>query len=342
MTSEADQEIPRWFVLNHVGSLVRNLAQKEVDRFNAANKAELELFAPVSVIREERGGEIKLRKTNLTFHYVFVKATFDMVKKLCLQTNGFSFLIDRGNKNRYAVIEDSEMVHFMNIARAYNNCLPYFSLDDVDLEEGDLVEVVSGDFPGLVGTFMPKARSKTGDIVLQVFNKVGTIAFNVKSAEVRVLEFSDKSTRANDQIDAFVPHLLKALRDFDNHTPISVQLAAKLSVFCGRMGMARLNNHKLNARLQMLLYAANTIIGNMGDAARARERYQTVKESVTNEWTKAANRLILYIITNNKDKLIPYFEKIKTLDAVSKAQRMVRDEYDYYLNTAGIKDESNR
>lgn len=143
-TSEIDKiEEARWYVLNHVGGPIRNAAQKEVERFNTAENTGLELFAPTAVVRENKEGQVKLRETKLTFHYVFVKGVFEMVKKLCVQTNGFSFLIDRGNENRYAVIENSEMVHFMNIARAYNNCLPYFSLEDVDLEEGDLVE-----FPG--------------------------------------------------------------------------------------------------------------------------------------------------------------------------------------------------
>lgn len=337
-TSEIEKiEEARWYVLNHVGGPIRNAAQKEVERFNSAENTGLELFAPTAVVRENKEGQVKLRETKLTFHYVFVKGVFEMVKKLCVQTNGFSFLIDRGNENRYAVIENSEMVHFMNIARAYNNCLPYFSLEDVDLEEGDLVEVVSGDFPGLIGTYMPKAKSNSGDIVLQVFNKVGTIAFNVKSADVRVLEFSTKTTRANDQIDAFIPHLLKALRELDSNRPLTPPLAAKLSVFCGRMGSARLNNHKLDARLQMLLYAANTIIGNMKDAAKALEKYDKVKDCVTNEWTRATNNLIQTMIKGDKKSLVSCYEKVKALEASSKAQRMILEEYEYYFGTSDIQ-----
>ena len=83
----------------------------------------------------------------------------------------------------------------MNIARAYKNCLPYFSLEDIDLEDGDLVEVINGDMPGLIGVYIPKPKSKTGDIVLSIYNKVGTIAFDIKAKDVRVLEFSKNYTR---------------------------------------------------------------------------------------------------------------------------------------------------
>ncbi|MDE5795672.1 MAG: hypothetical protein K2H75_01040, partial [Muribaculaceae bacterium] len=215
MAPDSRPDKPAWYVLNYIGGTIRNLAQKEVERFNSWNDTALELFAPTYVVREEKQGEIKFRTISLTFHYVFVRGTFAEVKRLCAQPNGFSFLIDHGSAERYAIIDDRQMVNFKNIARAYKNCLPYFPLDEIDLEDGDLVEVVKGDFPGLVGTFMPKAKSKTGNIVLNVYNKVGTIAFDVKATDVRVLEFSSHSTRANDQIDAFVPHLLKALRYFD-------------------------------------------------------------------------------------------------------------------------------
>ena len=339
--SDSRSDTPTWYVLNYIGGTFRDIAQKAVDQFNLWNKTKLELFAPTYVVREEKQGEIKFRTISLTFHYVFVRGTFAEVKCLCAQPNGFSFLIDHGSVERYAIIDDRRMTHFKNIARAYKNCLPYFPLDEIDLEDGDLVEVVKGDFPGLVGTFMPKAKSKTGNIVLNVYNKVGTIAFDVKAIDVRVLEFSSHSTRANDQIDAFVPHLLKALRYFDRDEAVPTALAAKLSVFCGRMEVARLNNRKLDARLQVLLYAANHIIGNMPDAVKALAKYERVKDSVTNEWTRGVNNLILSVITKDKDRLTTGYEKLRTLDVSSKAQQTVITEYEYYLSSDNHREESS-
>lgn len=331
MSSGSCHDIPVWFVLNHIGGTLRDSARKAVDRFNSCNGTSLELFAPTYVVRDESRGEVGFRTVNLTFHYVFVKGTFAEVKRLCAQPNGFSFLIDHGSEGRYAVIDDRRMAHFKNIARAYKNCLPYFPLDEIDLEDGDLVEVVKGDFPGLVGTFMPNAKSKTGNIVLNVYNNVGTIAFNVKATDVRVLQFSSHSTRANDQIDAFVPHLLDALRHFYNDEALPTALAAKLAVFCGRMEVVRLNSRKLDARLQILLYAGNHIIGNMTGADKALGKFQRVKESVTNEWTKGLVNLILSVLARRVDSLETGYGKLMALGPSSKAQHMVIKEYERYL-----------
>ncbi len=322
-------ETPRWYILNHIGMSSRDTAQKAVDGFNAARGLALELFAPTYVVREVKDGETRMRTVSLTFHYVFVKGAFADVKELCGQPNGFSFLIDRAGAERYATVGDREMAGFKNIARAYSNCLPYFPLDDVDLEEGDLVEVVKGDFPGLVGTYMPNAKSSTGNIVLHIYNNTGTIAFNVRATDVRVLEFSRKSTRANDQIDAFVPHILKALRLYSAGDELPVSLLAKLSVFSSRMGSARLHNRKLDAKLQALLYASYTIIGDRREALRTKAKYDTLSDSVTNEWTLALINLI-FTVTDGAN-----LPSIAGLTPVSKAQRMIADEYEYYL--AGAK-----
>ncbi len=340
-----------WYVLNYVGPDATRQAQKIVDRFNAANDLSLELFAPTYMVKEEKDGKINFRTVKLTFHYVFLRGSFTDVKQLCLQPNGFSFMIDRGSEERYATVSDRQMAGFKNIANAYKNCLPYFPLDEIDLEEGDLVEVVRGDFPGLVGTFMPNAKSKTGNIVLNIYNKVGTIAFNVKATDVRVLEFSAKSTRANDQIDAFVPVLLKALRYFHADEPLPQPLAAKLAVFCGRMEVVKITNRKLNARLQALLYAANTILGNPAAAAQAKQLFDRLKQSVTNVWTLALIRLLLAILTRTTPVISSslssssleissesnyLFKPDASASATalpepsSKLQRLIADEYAYY------------
>lgn len=330
MTSESHLDTPYWYILNYIGGNLQKSAQKSVDRFNTWHKNNLELFAPTYVVKEERDGEIRFKTANLTFHYVFVKGTHADVKRLCSQSNGFSFLIDRGSAERYAIISDREMAHFKNIARAYKNCLPYFPLDEIDLEDGDLVEVIKGDFPGLIGSFMPKAKSKNGDIVLNVYNNMGVIAFNVKATDIRILEFSRNSTRANDQIDAFVPHLLSALRYFHRNEALPTTLIAKLSVFCSRMEVVSLNNRKLDARLRILLYAANYILGNTPESEKAKAQYDKLKGAITNEWTNALCNLILSVIDNNKTIIAANYEKFKTLSPSSKTQKMIMDEYEYY------------
>lgn len=317
-----------WYVLNHIATTPCHQAQKTVDRFNSAFHVSLELFAPTYVVQETHNGHTHLRTANLTFHYVFVRGDFDDVKRLCGQDNGFSFLIDRGSQERYATVSEQDMANFRNIARAYHNCLPYYPLQDIDLDDGDLVEVVNGDFPGLVGRFMPKAKSKSGDIVLSIFQGVGTVAFNIRNTDVRVLEFSRHATRANDQIDAFVPHLLQAMRLFHAGQDLPQTLLARLTVFARRMAVAKVGNRKLNAKLQALLYGANHILGDMTAARVARARYHELSSALTNPWTLALTRLVLTVL--DAPTGIQHHRMRIDLIPTSKAQRQLAAEYAYY------------
>ncbi len=316
-------ESPRWYVLNHIATSPKATAQKAVDRYNAGQGTAVELFAPTYVVREERDGETRFRTANLTFHYIFVRGTLSEIRSLCSQPNGLSLLIDRGNAERYATVDDRTMANFRNIARAYKNCLPYFSLADIELQDGDLVEVVRGDFPGLIGTYMPHPRSKSGNIVLNIYNNVGTIVFNVKATDVRVLQFSQRTTRANDQIDAFVPHLLDALCLHHAGQPLPDALAAKLAVFTGRMAVARLNNRKLDARLQILLHAACHITGNTAESAAALARYDRIRQAVTNEHTLATHALILAAIAGDTPALAAAAGRLAALGSASAHRRLV-------------------
>lgn len=321
-----------WFVLNHIGSSTNSSAQKAVERFNSGHNDSIELFAPTYVVREEKNGIVKFRSARLTFHYVFVRGDFASVKMLCSQSNnGFSFVLNRGSECRYATIGDRAMAQFKNIARAYKNCLPCFSPADMDLEDGDLVEVVNGPFAGLTGRYMPKAKSKSGNIVLNVYGKLMTIAYDVNSVDVRVLEFSRNSTRVNDQIDAFIPYLLKALRLFAKAEELTPQLVARLSVFCGRMGIADISNRKVRARLQLLLYAANLILGKNEEAMIHLAQFDEINGVVTNEWTRGLNDLILSVIDNDRVRVQISFDRLKELEASSKMRRSIMDEYCYYI-----------
>ena len=224
--SKTEVEARRWWVLNHVagGSAGRiRRAREAVDRLNVSESLDLELWAPSIVNAVDVGGRMIRREVALTYHYVFVRGRLRDVKRLCGAQNGFSFVIDRAGADRYAHVSEAQMTAFRIIARGYENRLPFFRIEDVELEDGDLVEVMDGAFAGLVGRFMARKGSSNGNIAVQTSGGLGTMAFNVDARSVRVLEFAAGSRRAYDQIDAFAPRLFAALRKMR----MSEQLADK-------------------------------------------------------------------------------------------------------------------
>ena len=60
-------------------------------------------------------------------------------------------------------------------------------------------------------------------------------------------------------------------------------------------------------------------------------KFQTIKDAVTNEWTQGMIDLIFAIISKNPERLAGY-DKLKFTPTLSKAQQMILSEYSYYLS----------
>lgn len=326
-------EDKKWFILNHFEALPaprRQTAQTCIERFNSAGGCQLELFAPTFVKAVNINGRQIKREQPLTFHYVFVRGTLDEIKRLCGLSNGFSFVLNRSSEERYATVDDKRMDDFKAIARAYSNSLPFFALDDIDLEAGDKVEIVEGSFPGLVGYYMPKAKSTSGDIILSVTQNLGTVVYDVKAKYVRVLEFSKKSRRSYDQIDAFIPRLLQALRHYHEGVVLSDKEKSDITLFVRRMSVVKIENRKLDAKLQALLFGAYQILGNIVESKRAKDRFIKISHSVTNEWTEALITLIFSVINKDFAQLESIRNNLEKLTPTSIFHHSLMDEYAYF------------
>lgn len=332
----------QWFILNYIKSPstgARESAAAVVEQFNRTADSGLELFAPTMVRVVCREGKFIKRETPLTFQYVFVRGDYNDIKQLCGMSNGFSFVLNHGSTERYATVTDERMSMFRQIAMAYSNSLPFFDIEDIDLEAGDKVEIVEGSFPGLVGYYMPKAKSGSGDIVLAVTQNLGTIVYDVKARYVRVLEFSCKSRRSYDQIDAFVPKLLRSLRHYSEKTPLSHKEISDLTVFNRRMSQTRIGNNRLETKLLILLAGATFLLGDSNAYSRYLSRLQGRENSINSAASMALLMLIKAVTANDSTAYQAGLECLgdrsdDTHD--SHSRRILRAEYENYRTKFAI------
>lgn len=254
-----------WFVLNHISAAPGKSipqAQRAVDTFNRLNDTDLELFAPTIRQTRIKNGSEEIIEKPLIFHYVFLRADEAEAKRLCaLPDNGFSFVVVRNSDQRHAVISDDEMEAFKLIAARYGNTLPFFNLDDIDLTEGDKIEIVDGEFAGLTGTYIPRPRSSSGNVVISADNGFASMVFDVKAKYVRILQFAPATKRQYDIIDAIIPKLKAAKAIIDKGQRLSQRQLSDLLLFTRRMENVRLDNHKIEAKLLALLIVAKRLLG---------------------------------------------------------------------------------
>lgn len=325
----------KWYVLNffsRVSSKKEFSPEECVARFNQRENIDLKLFHPTFVAYREQNGKKKKVDVPLAFHYTFVKGSFLDIKKLCGEPNSFSFVLNKSTEERYATVDEATMEGFKKIALKYSNNLPFYSLEGLNLEDYDKVQVVEGDFPGLIGYYSPSGGSNSGRILLRITRNMGTVAYDIKAKYIRVLEFSKNFRRAYDLIDAFIPRLYEAMRKYSEGEPLDENELSNLHSFCRRMGVCRLDNPKIEAKLQAILVMANQILGNDADMEKARVRFEKKKKSVTSDATLAFISLLEYVRAQEPELLQlgkDYLEKIQSKS--SRALDQLRKEYEYYM-----------
>ncbi len=281
-----------WFVLNHIPTSPNKglqQARRAVETFNRQNGTDLELFAPTIRQTRIKNGIEEIIEKPLTFHYVFLRAAETEAKQLCaLPDNGFSFVINRNAAQRHAIVSDSEMAAFRAIATRYGNTLPFFTIDEIDLSEGDKIEIVDGEFAGLTGTYLPRPRTAKGNVIIRAESGFASVVFDIKAKHIRILEFAPGSKRPYDIIDAFIPRLQDALNTAKAGRPLSQRQLSDLLLFTRRMEAVRLDNHKIEAKFLALLITAKRLLG--ADDATLRpllDRFAKRRPAVTNPKTLA-------------------------------------------------------
>jgi len=326
-------EEKRWYVLNFIHKPGKQSPKNHIDRFNREGH-DLELFAPVIRPAHVVNGKVRYSERLLTYFYVFVRGTFEEVKGLCVrQDNDFSILRDRSSSNRYAVVSDTAMESFRIIARAHTNTIPFFNIEDIELNEGDLVEVVGGDYDGLKGTFVPKSRSNKGNLVIAATAAMGAVLWDIDARCVRILEFAPDTRRQYDLVDSFIPKLLPVLRKFHSGESLTDREKSQLIVFNRRMGIVAPSNHKVEAKLLAVLMCVQFILGDMEGYRQTEQRFEKRRTAVTNPWTLALTELMMSVVRNDMSRLRTAYDSIRgASDKLTGTQTQLLEEFRHYIN----------
>lgn len=277
-----------WYIVNYIPPAGRRRADLPavVGAYCALHGVPpVEVFAPTFIrLEAAEGGRVKKTERPLLYHYVFLRGSAQRVKSLCSEVDGFSLILNRtSSSSRYLSVSDETLDHFRIIARYHSGKLPCYPLEGISLEEGDRVQVVSGPFAGLSGSYISRRGGKRGNILVSVDGQMAAVVYDVPASYVRVLEFARDSRRLYDQLDAYSDRL-RALAD-----PASPGIAdiAAASSFVTRLGAVRVANPKTEARLRALLYAAYRLLSDLPNAAAALARYRELEHHVTNPKTRS-------------------------------------------------------
>ena len=267
----------------------------------------IEYFLPTCIEQTSVFGVPAMRRRKLVGDYVFVHDTYGQVLEIKSLMPSLWLLPhpDRGQDDRrFMTVGDHDMDIFKAIARAYSNELPCYPIDAVDLEEGDKVEIVGGDFDGMCGTLQCSQGRNGGKVLMAIGNLFLIATPEISPQYIRILQFGKGNRHPYRKFEAHLPRALQAvshLRGDSTAAGLTTEDVAAMSVFVGRFGElqpATVNIASQHATLMLMSYAA---LQDQVQTQRWLLRCRALLNSIKSETQRAWQLTFMYISTGEED-----------------------------------------
>lgn len=299
----------QWYVLNAVGSLKQLELSLEALAAMRAHRGDepLETFLPTCVEQTTMFGKPRMRRRKLLGNYLFVRGNYTDLLDLTRTIPAMRLLPHPDNSDeqerRWMTISDRDMAVFKVIAAAHANKLPCYPMEAVDVDDGDKVEIVGGEFDGVTGTLQCRQGHNGGMVLIAVGNQFLVPTLEIQPQYIRILQFG-KGNRHPYRI--FEAHLTRAIQALKHllaapGAGLTTEDVAAMSVFTGRFEAlvpATVNIASQHAALMLMSYSA------LQDEAMAHQWLQRCQEllpSIKSDTQRAWQLAFTYASTGDDE-----------------------------------------
>ncbi|MBQ9576254.1 MAG: hypothetical protein IJV11_05180 [Muribaculaceae bacterium] len=304
-----ESETQQWYVLSAKDSI--ESLERQFDALSASRQrqsmAPVKYFLPYCVKRTTLFGAPAMRRKKLMGNYIFVRDSFAGLMEIKSAMESLWLLPHPDNtpgQHRYMTISDDEMASFMAIARAYANELPCYPIDMVDLEEGDKVQIVGGDFDGMCGTLQCSQGRSGGKVLMAVGNLFLVATPDIGPQYIRILQFGKGNRHPYRKFESHLPRAIQALRHsrgaVDGYGLTTDDIAA-MTVFTGRfeaLQPATVNIASQHATLMLMSYAS---LNDTTHAAQWRVRCVNLLPRIKSDTQRAWQLAFMFAATGDDD-----------------------------------------
>lgn len=306
-----DLEIRKWYILSATAGIkeLENRFCALSSLWQAHGEEPIDYFLPTCVEQTSVFGQPAMRRKKLLGNYVFVRDTYARVLEIKSAIPSLWLLPhpDRGqDARRFMTITDREMDVFKTIARAHANELPCYPIGAVDLDEGDKVKIVGGDFDGMCGTLQCSQGRNGGRVLMSVGNLFLVATPSISPQYIRILQFGKGNRHPYRKFEAHLPRVLQALSHLHGHclgadksAGLTTSDVAAMTVFVGRFAQlqpATVNIASQHATLMLMSYAA---LQDHEHADRWLLRCRALLPSVKSQTQQAWQLVFMYVATGD-------------------------------------------
>lgn len=303
-----DSNQPQWYVLSAKDG-IRDIEQ-QFERLSSARtrrgERPVEYFMPTCIKASTLFGKTRMSRRKLIGNYIFVRDTYKNILEAKQVVESLWLLPhpDRSQKQRaYMTISDRDMELFKAVARAYSNELPCLPAEAVDLDEGDKVQIVGGEFDGMCGTLQCSQGRNGGKVLMAIGNLFIVASPDIHPQYIRILQFGKGNRHPYRMFEAHVPRALLALshRRADEVHGLTTEDVAAMTVFTGRfesLAPATVNIASQHATLMLMSYAA---LGDKAKAAHWLTCCEQLLAKVKSETQRAWQLAFMFAATGDKE-----------------------------------------
>lgn len=210
----------QWYVLKCRRQILKS--RDILHELRKSHAEDFEFFLPTRFVVEQVGGRRRRVEKAVAFNFAFVNCRYALLRQL-VEDYAHLFLLQYRRmgqsdtpclaKDRLLVVPDAEMEMFMRTIGAYDGTVPALLPEEADLEKGDRVRIIGGQFDGIEGILVTRQGKDGGRVLVKVSEVMCVPTLEIEPEYIEVLEFAPESRHLYKKFDSYIQkirHTLKA------------------------------------------------------------------------------------------------------------------------------------
>ncbi len=273
-----------WYILK---SARQSLALRDVLKDN-----KIEYYLPTHTILRNVGGQQRRVETPLVFNLIFVRKSLDELKLFCRNRPDLQIHVVYNHKPLHEevaakplYVNDREMEMFQKALSFYSGQeVPFVKPEELELEKGDEVRIIGGQFSGLEGILVSQKGKDGGRVVVHLSNVIAVRTLEIEPEYLQILHFGKDNKHFYKHLDSYLPRLDRVLDK--KGEKLSAAELAPIETFVKRFSQLRTDTVNSEAKVQALLCVSCELIGDAEGAEIAREKVQKLLPRINSQAVK--------------------------------------------------------
>lgn len=229
---------------------------------------------------------------------------------------------------RYVVTVPNNQVR-MFIKTVNNNKsfdTPYLRPTEIDLEKGDKVRIIGGDYNGVEGILESQKGKDGGTVFVHIQNFIATRTTEIRPEFIQILEFAKNGRHMYKKFDSFMTRGERCVKSLLHRENISQRDKEYFKIFTLRFKELNTPTSNMTAKLLLYMFIAYSCIGEYDKAKEYEEKLKAYLCNINSEQLICKCITYLYACTSDTQYKKLFFNTLKNW-GYSPGENSKRDEY---------------